>query len=298
MAESEFKWTGYPVSVKYNYYAIYNMTTMTLPKLLFATMPRRMYPAAYPNYRSKRDRHSNRGFTLVELLVVLAIVIILTVIAVPAMQGLGGASKFNGNITQVAGILEQARAYANGQNTYVWVAFYPLDPTTVAQDSSGDQLYVAVYASSDGTDPFSATWSGTYAIPYTVSGTTISQIFKLASFKQLHINTTGYFTPTQIPSLPASLASPTPPASSLKLSLKLNNMPVTLSAQPVPSGVQAPATSVIEFTPSGGAQVSSSLAASIGIDFQPMKAAGILDANNLVAMRINGLTGLTSIYRR
>lgn len=242
------------------------------------------------------------AFTLIELLTVMAIMALLIGLGLPSLQGVNKSGQFNGNISQIAGILDQARTYACAQNTYVWVAFYPLNPATSANDYSGDRLYVGVFASSDGTDPFAAGLAGAppYSIPYTVSNTatTIRPILKLCSFNQLHLVTQDYFTQTQIPSLPTSLTNPTPPATTPVFALPLNNPAVILSAQPLPIGGQAPPISVIEFTPTGSVEIGSSLVASVGLDFQPVKSAGLMDTGNLAALRINGLTGLTAIYRK
>jgi hypothetical protein len=37
---------------------------------------------------------------------------------------------------------------------------------------------------------------------------------------------------------------------------------------------------------------------SIGLDLQPVKSAGVNNVNNLAAVRINGLVGLTTVYRK
>ncbi len=56
--------------------------------------------------------------------------------------------------------------------------------------------------------------------------------------------------------------------------------------------------SVIQFTPSGEARAGASPVDSIWIDFQRIKAKGVLDTDNIAALRINGLTGLTTLSRR
>jgi len=244
------------------------------------------------------------GFTLTELLVVVAIMGLLAAISLPALRGLNGAGKFNQSVQEIAGILEQGRAYAVAQNTYVWVAFYPVDPATLPApdtDQSGEQLYVATYASTDGTDP--VTWGTgltTVPIPYVASAGALPWIIQIAKprvFKQLHLETQTYFTSTAIPSMPASMNTPTPPLSLVSFVLSLRSPAIVLSSQTLPSG-QNSKTLVVGFTPSGSAQVSSSPVSVIGLDLQPMKGAGIKSTNNLAALRINGLVGLTTVYRK
>jgi prepilin-type N-terminal cleavage/methylation domain-containing protein len=244
------------------------------------------------------------AFSLLEILSVLAIMGILVSISVPAIQSERSALTFNSSVDGIAGILSQARAYATGKNTYVWVAFYPFDPSGLsgpATDQSGEQVYVATYASADGTDPIQ--WGAdmtSVPIPYVPSGNpapAIFQVGKVALFKQLHLETVNFATSTTVPSLPAALNNPTPPLSTVSFQLAVNNPSLTLSAQALPSDENA-ATLVVGFTPSGSAQVSSSPVNSIGLDLQPMKAPGIKNVNNLAAVRINGLVGLTTVYRK
>ena len=248
-------------------------------------------------------RSSSSGFTLTELLVVVAIMGCLAAVSVPAAQGLAGSGKFNQTVEGIASILEQARSYAVGQNTYVWVAFYPIDPATLPApytEQGGEQLYVVPYASTDGTDPVQ--WGSTLTsvpIPYAPAGTSpsIVQITKPRLFKQIHLETQNYFTSANIPSMPPSENSPAAPLSQVSFSLPLKSPSITLSSQSLPGG-ESSHTLIIGFTPSGSAQVSSSLVTSIGLDLQPMLAAGVKNTANLAALRISGLVGLTTVYRK
>lgn len=244
--------------------------------------------------RREAPHRRQAAFTLVELLTVLAIIAIITAIALPSFQVIG-ARHFDASVNEISGIMEDARAYATAQNTHVWVAFYPINPASL-NDGGGDDLCVVVYASSDGTEPITLGSSGQFSIPYTVAGTptTISQILKVSTFKQIHLVTDGSLS-AHIPSAPA--ASPSFPTSQPQFLLPLNGQGVTLGNQTLPSDAEAPAASLVEFTPSGSVQVSSSLPSMVEIDLQPTKGPGVIDQNNLAALRINGLTGLTTIYR-
>ena len=61
------------------------------------------------------------AFTLMELLVVIAIISLLAVFTIPAISGIKGGSDVTSTAYSIAGILDQARAYAMANNTYVWV---------------------------------------------------------------------------------------------------------------------------------------------------------------------------------
>jgi len=244
-----------------------------------------------------------RGFTLMELLVVIAILGIIIAVSLPALRGQNDAGNFSKSVEGIAGILDQARAYATAQNTYVWVAFYPLDPSALPApytDHGGEQLYVVTYASNDGTDPVQ--WGSTLTevpIPYLPNGSPaeIVQIAKVRVFKQIHLETANYFTSAQIPAMPATLDNPSTPLSQVSFQLPLKSPALTLSSQPLP-GDESSKTLVVGFTPSGSAQAGPSPVAYIGLDFQPMQAANVKNTDNLAALRISGLVGLTTIYRK
>jgi Tfp pilus assembly protein FimT len=237
-----------------------------------------------------------------ELLVVLAILTILATVTIPSISGLNRSGRFNQGLSQITGVLEEARSYAVAQNTYVWVAFYPVDASQLTgpqTDPSGDHLIVATYASNDGTDPINWT-SGTYAIPYTApTGTVISPILKVQNLTQLRMapggNGIAYlnFNTGVLPS--AMTGGEASPASNIVFSYPLPPTGMILSQQPLPPG--AAPISVIEFTPSGSAQVGAGLAGVVRVDFQPMKSASLVDDNNIASLGINGLMGLATRYR-
>jgi prepilin-type N-terminal cleavage/methylation domain-containing protein len=94
--------------------------------------------------RNRISAPSSRGFSLVELLVVMAILVVMLSLAGPAMNALKGANDVNQAAADLSGILEQARAYAMANNTFTYVGFY--------QDKSdGFKTKLAVFASQDGT---------------------------------------------------------------------------------------------------------------------------------------------------
>jgi len=265
-------------------------------------------PASVQNANFLQEKAMNRferGFSLLELLVVMTIMAILTAVMLPSIEGLNSSAKFNQSISEITGILEQARSYAVGQNTYVWVAFYPLDSSQLTgpqQDGSGNHLIVATYASNDGTDPIK--WSGAtpYAIPYTspTTGTVISPVFKLRNLTQLLMapgeNGQSYLTFNNGVLPVAMTGSAASPAANVTFEYPLPGTGVTLGLQPVPNGDQA--CYLVEFTPLGDAEVSSGFSNVIRMDCQPMKSKGIVDNHNIASLGINGLTGLTTVYRQ
>ena len=58
------------------------------------------------------------GFTLIELLVVVGAIIVMMALAIRAMNAIRGNGDFMGEVYDISGLVEQARAYAMANNTY------------------------------------------------------------------------------------------------------------------------------------------------------------------------------------
>src|SRR5438445_7285640 len=122
---------------------------------------RALYPtsALRPFIFAERGRESFRGFTLLELLIVIGLIAILLVLIAPAFTTIKSGTEVTTAIYGVKGLLENARAYAKANHTYVFVGFADVDssvdPSVSPQITTGDTPYgrvaMAVVASKDGT---------------------------------------------------------------------------------------------------------------------------------------------------
>ncbi len=137
------------------------------------------------SHPTKRDS----GFTMVELLVVVAIMIVLVALTVPALTSMAKGNQMTQSLIEMTGLLEQARQYAISRNTYVWVAMRP-NPN----GANGDELSVAVLASKTGTDP--VTWS---SYGTTVPDNQIDLAARIRTFDQIRFEEAGTFTESKIP---------------------------------------------------------------------------------------------------
>jgi prepilin-type N-terminal cleavage/methylation domain-containing protein len=127
--------------------------------------------------------HRTHAFTLIELVVVLAIMAVLTAFLVPAFSNLKGANDFTNAAYTIKGVLEQARTYARVNNTYAWVGFFEenasIDSTNPPTPGNG-RLVLSSVASVDGTSVYGAT-------PGAIDPTKLIQVARLVKVENLHL---------------------------------------------------------------------------------------------------------------
>lgn len=97
-----------------------------------------------PDTRFLSPRRMIWGFSLIELLTVIAIVSMLAVVSGPAISSIAGARQISKGAYDVAGLLELARSTAVARQTYVWVAFQNTNT------ASGPEVRMAAVGSLDG----------------------------------------------------------------------------------------------------------------------------------------------------
>lgn len=90
-------------------------------------------------------RLRNRAFTLIEMVVVIAVMVILLTLAGPIFSGLTNSYSPATVATAISGQLERARSHAVANNTYVWVRLG-------AVREEPNDFFIGVFESLDGTD--------------------------------------------------------------------------------------------------------------------------------------------------
>lgn len=140
------------------------------------------------------------GFSLVEMLTVMAIVAILSTAAVTSLTGMGSASRLGAAATSVASFLEQARTYAVTQNTYVYVGF--LLPAS-GTPSGEIEMKLLAAASRDGSSVLPA--GGTLDLQSANSPAIV--IGKPLLIGKISMDTNGTYDPPILRPLPATSLS-------------------------------------------------------------------------------------------
>jgi len=224
------------------------------------------------------------AFTLIELLVVVGVIVLMMTLAVPAFNTIRGGSDFSSEVYDIGGIIDQARAYAMSNNTYVLVGIMELNgmQSTNAnpQITGTGRIAMAVIASKDGTRPYQYLLHNSHlgASPslmapgsstVTGSGAAYYAVTKLFNFSNIHIvdlqpSQSGAFTlPTT-----GNMARPgVPPyfdvansqcVSSTPFGWPLGTQVNGTPASQYPFGAQGASTganTVIEFDPEGSARI-------------------------------------------
>lgn len=221
-----------------------------------------------------------RGFSLIELLTVVALLGVLAVAAVPAVSQLGKAGRDSQNLILVSGTLEKAREYAVSRNTYTWVSFQKL------KSDPEQPVYMMAFASADGSKA-GVTSGGTYAIGS--SAADLVAIDRPQKLENCSIEA----------DLPAEnvLGSKLPSTSSLSFLAGAGTGPTFDYSSPRLPSADTKFSHSVMFTPAGEARVSAALPESVQMVMVPLKGGTVVDNAAASVIRVSGLTGRVKVYR-
>ena len=228
-------------------------------------------------------RSSRRGFSLVELLTVLLIISLLSALAVAALNSLGKSEGFNSATTTLSTLLEQARAYAMANNTYVFVG---IEDTDASQSAGGTQnpgigrVAIQAFASQDGT--------------LNLGASNLTAINRLQILNNLHV-------PASLSATSGTLANRPSADYSLGSTTGGTTFPTVSSANAIISR-NFTFSKVIAFDALGIVHIPTSPAISgfqyIEIDAEPTNGTTIsANTTNVSAIQIDATTGAITVFR-
>jgi prepilin-type N-terminal cleavage/methylation domain-containing protein len=238
---------------------------------------------------SRSRKYETEGFTLIELLVVMGIIVLMMALVAPAFNAIKGGQDVTSTTYNIAGILEQARAYAMANNTHVYVGFQEVNvnnaSTLSPQVAGTGRIAVAVVASKSGTSITGSTYGTGAAL--------LTPVSPLQHFENMHMAGTA---------LTSSGNMARPPVSA---SYQLGNSSfpsVTPFYWPIGSAsgsAQYSFAQVIEFDPQGTAFPSgaTTMVQYMELGLQQTHGTAVSAISNGAAVQIDGMTGSTRIYR-
>jgi prepilin-type N-terminal cleavage/methylation domain-containing protein len=263
-------------------------------------------PSVSASYFSSEGRgcrwlRQRSGFTLIEILVAIAIIAVMAVLAFPAFMSISGAGSVTSASYTISGAIQAARSYAMAHDTYTWLGFFEEDGTrssaNPAQPGVG-RIVISMVASNDGTMIYSSAATATVYID--TDPTRLTQISKLTRIPNAHLESypaglgTGTTFATRPPASPNGRVGVTPIPSG---ALPYFNYPLGGVAK-----AQYTFTNVLQFSPRGEVIVSSMagvMTPLIEVGLQPVNG-DVVNVNNqnLVALQVAGISGNVILYRQ
>lgn len=231
---------------------------------------------------------AQRAFTLLELLIVIGIIAVLLVLLAPAFTNIKSAGDVTSAAYTIKGVLDTARTYAKANNTYTWVGFAGSIGPNAQQDAITGQVEVAIVASKDGTN----LWSANNSLP----AASLTQIGKMITLNNVHIGDSG---------IPQNNGTEFESRATVDDDHRIS----TSANTPYPFTVQQTTFNKwIQFSPRGealvhGGNFSIVKAAEVGVlpthgTALAVTQSGNLWLGNVVAIQVGGFTGDVRIYRR
>jgi len=228
-----------------------------------------------------------RGFSLVEMMVVLAIIAILSSMLLLSIAGVKTSRELAKATYDIQGVLEQARTLAMASNTYTWVGFFEETQGTPGVAGTG-QLVISVVSSVDGTKLYP-----TGTPPAQLPSASMTQVAKLLRIPNLHLDDFFDAPPAVLPTLPSVLVATNEVGSSTF---------ATTTNFIYPLGATTPQytfTRVIQFSPQGDAtRIGNYPAQLTEISLRPSHGATIATTStDIAAIQIAGIGGRVAVYR-
>jgi Tfp pilus assembly protein FimT len=235
-------------------------------------------------------------------LAVIAIISVMAVLLAPALSGIRSASDLTRSAYDIKGILDQSRAYAMANNTYVFVGLAEVDAsqadTSTPQKAGVGRLAIAVAASQDGTLGYDR--KSTSISSPAISSSKLTAVSKLQRFENIHLTDLGATPPAT-----GGMARPAVSDPNYRLGtsdaashcVTPFNWPLSSAGNP-----QYSFKIVLNFDPQGAARIQGAtntdyIPRYIEIGLQPANGNAVSSGANTAAIQIDGMTGSSRIYR-
>jgi prepilin-type N-terminal cleavage/methylation domain-containing protein len=225
---------------------------------------------------------SRRAFSLIELLSVMAIIGMLTAAVLPALNSIKDGGSVTHAAFEIGSVLEQARAYAMANNTYVFVGLAEVNGATAesgAQQAGRGRVVVAAAGSKDGTRSFGA------------NNANLTPLSKLRRFNNLHLADT---VPNAENMARPEVADSYRAGSAAFVAEGSFGWPLSAPSQAYTF------TKIIQFDPRGTASIQSGtrhLPQWMEIGLAPARGSTVVDSANCAALLLDGVTGSVKIFR-
>ena len=149
-------------------------------------------PASTIRVPATRERgRRSPGFTLLEMLIVVAIVGLLLVLIAPAFTTIKGGTDVTSAAYTIKGVLDTARTYAKANNTYTWVGFYEENVANPASPNSDTpavgRIIMSIVASKNGTNLGADSSSSATGTNNWIDPTQLTQVAKLIKIDNVHL---------------------------------------------------------------------------------------------------------------
>ena len=244
---------------------------------------------------------ARRGaFSLIEWLATVTLVGLMMGLALPTLSSIQGGEDVTRAAYDLSGALENARAYAIANNTYVWVGFYEEDGSKASANPAIEgvgRVVISAVASKDGTNIYDTSSTGQNPI----AAGSLSQLNKLIKIENAHLAsfTDGSGTGGAFDARPAAgsnyarIGDANPPTAS--------KFPFQYPVGGGAPRAQYTFVKTIQFNPRGESIINStySMRPVVEIGLQPTRG-GIVNTNskNIAAIQITGVGGNVTIYSR
>lgn len=256
--------------------------------------------------KPRRGSVPKEAFSLIELTAALGVIATLVTLVTPALLPMKGAMEMTRAAYEVADVLENARAYATANNTYVWVGFYEEDASQGSAIPGAGRIIISMVASRDGTTIYDPSGVASPATP--IDPGRLIQIHKLVKIENMHLKTASAASEAVFPrgsgTGDAFKTRPSVSGATAQIGDSSPSASLTPFQYPVGSGDRAAQYlfgKVIQFSPRGEARVNNtnySLKPVVEIGLQPARG-NVVDATNrnVAAVQVTGLLGQVKVYQ-